>query len=158
MTNLIKIVCPLIASSAHRTPVLPESHDRVTWRRLVFIPVVAGRPPDPEWPHHTSHNHLGNGLWSWRYVWGTTLKHFGCLKIKAHRNSPVSKSELSSVLSMVDTPKQDNMCGWQCLVTAAGSLKFISGFYFKWLQLGKYSFNKIVSLLIVKFSSQFYPY
>lgn len=73
------------------TPAPRESHDCVTWRRLVFIPVVPGRPPNPEWPHHISHSRLGNGLRTWRYVWGTTLKHYGCLRIKAQRNSPVLK-------------------------------------------------------------------
>lgn len=102
-------------SPLHRTPVPQESHDCVTWWRLVFIPVVPGRPPNPEWPHHISHSRLGNGLRTWRYVWGTTLKHWGCLRIKAQRNSPVSKKELSSILSVAATPKQDNKYGWQCL-------------------------------------------
>lgn len=127
LTALMKMLRPPFASPLLRTPVPRESHDRITWRRLVFIPVVPGRPPNPEWPHHISHSRLGNGLRTWRYVWGTTLKHWGCLRIKARRNSPDSKKELSSMLSVVATPKQDNMYGWQCLVAAAGSLWFMLG-------------------------------
>lgn len=88
---MVTILCSPFTSPLHRTPVPRESHDRVTWQRIVFIPVVPGRPPNPEWPHHISHSRLGNGLRTWRYVWGTTLKHYGCLRIKAQRNSPVLK-------------------------------------------------------------------
>lgn len=116
---------PPFASSLHCTAVPRESRDCITWQRPVFIPVVPGRPPNPKWPHHFSHSRLGNGLRTWRYVWGTTLKNQGCLRIKAQRNSPVSKTELSSILSVAATPNRGMYC-WQCLVAAAGSLWFMS--------------------------------
>lgn len=119
--ELRHILTQLMKNSVSPLPVLflpvpLESHDCVTWRRLVFIPVVPGRPPNPEWPHRISHSRLGNGLRTWRYVWGTTLKHWSCLRIKAQRNSPVSKKGLSLILSVAATPKQDNKYDNVCLL------------------------------------------
>jgi hypothetical protein len=85
---------------------------RVTWWRIDFIPVVSGRPPNPEWPHHISHRRLGwNGVWTRRHVCGTVSAE--ALRLSAHesaeRNSPMLKKELSWMLPLTATPNPDLM-------------------------------------------------
>ncbi|KAK5900015.1 hypothetical protein CesoFtcFv8_009431 [Champsocephalus esox] len=54
-------------------------------------------------------------------------KLYGCLRMKAHRNSPVPKKELRSILSVAATPKQDSL--WMTMSGRwAGSPRFMSGF------------------------------